>query len=164
MSAWYLVQCKPQSANRAELNLLNQHFECFLPRHHVQRKRAGALRWVTEPLFPNYLFLRLNENSNWRVIRSTKGVARIVSFNGGPTPVPNQLVLDLKQYCESLSQSEQESYCRPGDKALITEGCFKDLEAIVQSVNSDERVVLLLKLLNRTQSIEMPIRALHRLR
>lgn len=157
MSAWYLVQCKPQSANRAELNLRNQQFECFLPRHRVQRKRAGTLHWVSEPIFPNYLFIRLGEDSNWRVIRSTRGVARIVGFSGEPSRVPEQVVVGLQHLCETRQNSEPELFCKPGDKALITEGCFKDLEVIVQAVNGDERVVLLLNLLNRTQSIEMPM-------
>lgn len=161
-TAWYLVQCRPQSENRAEFNLRNQHFECFLPRRRVQRKRADALHWFTEPLFPNYLFIRLSEGSNWKVIRSTRGVARIVSFGEEPSRVPEQVIAGLQNLCEEHERSEPEAFCRPGDKALITEGCFKDLEAIVQAVNGDERVVLLLNLLNRAQSIEMPVSAIRK--
>jgi transcriptional antiterminator RfaH len=160
MSAWYLVQCKPQGAARAECNLHNQQFECFLPTHRVQRKRVGKLRWVNEPLFPHYLFIRLGDDSNWRSIRSTRGVARIVGFNGRPSPVPDELVSGLQKHCASRNLEAPPPPYHPGDTVVINDGCFKDLQAIVQATKGEERVVLLLNLLNRVHTIELPMVAI----
>ncbi|WP_341939638.1 transcription/translation regulatory transformer protein RfaH [Marinimicrobium sp. C2-29] len=157
---WYLVQCKPRETFRAEQHLANQGFDCFHPTHPVKRKRRDKIVWVTEPLFPHYLFIRLDYASNWGVIRSTRGVVKIVKFEGRPRPVSEEIVYGLEQHCAILHGAEPEPLFRPGEKVMITEGCFRELEAIVQTTKGDERVVLLLNLLNQPQSIELPLSAI----
>jgi len=157
---WYLVQCKPRHTFRAEEHLVNQGFECFLPKHRVKRKARQKIVWVTEPLFPHYLFIRLDDESNWATIRSTRGVAQVVRFNGVPVPAPEPIVRGLQQHCARLSGAEPEPLFRPGEQVVITEGCFKQLEAVVQATKGEERVVLLLNLLNQPQCIELPATAI----
>ncbi|MDQ2078312.1 transcription/translation regulatory transformer protein RfaH [Marinimicrobium sp. ABcell2] len=154
---WYLVQCKAREAFRAQEHLANQGFECFLPTHPVKRTQRQKTRWVTEPLFPHYLFIRLTDASNWGVIRSTRGVAKVVSFNGQPRPVADSLVAALQHHCALLNGEEPAPLFKTGEKVVITEGCFRELEAVVQATKGEERVVLLLTLLNRQQQIEVPI-------
>ena len=157
---WYLVQCKAREAFRAHEHLTNQQFECFLPTHSVKRTRRQTTHWVTEPLFPHYLFIHLSETSNWGVIRSTRGVAKVVAFNGRPCPVADPLVAALQHQCAIRNGEQPPPLYQPGERVLITEGCFKDLEAVVQATKGEERVVLLLTLLNREQPIEVPINAI----
>lgn len=156
---WYLVQCKPRETFRAEQHLGNQGFECFLPNHRVKRQRRGKVYWSTEPLFPYYLFICLDDASNWSLIRSTRGVAKVVDFDGTPAPVPEPIVQGLKQHCARLMGEEPAPLFRPGERVQITEGCFKALDAVVQATKGEERVVLLLNLLNQPQRIELPIGA-----
>lgn len=155
--SWFLLQCKPREVFRAERHLVNQGFECFLPTHPVKRKHRNKTHWVTEPLFPHYLFIRLDGQSNWGVIRSTRGVAKVVSFNGQPRSVGDPVIASLVRHCEILNGAEPEPLYKPGEKVLITEGCFREVEAVVQAIKGEERVVLLLNLLNRQQQIEVPI-------
>lgn len=154
---WYLVQCKPREAFRAQEHLSNQQFECFLPTHAVKRKRGNSTKWVSEPLFPHYLFLRLSSECNWGTIRSTRGVSKIVDFNGKPATVADYIVQGLQNHCAVVEGAEPASLYQEGEKVLITEGCFRDLEAIVKATKGDERVILLLNILNRQSQIEVPI-------
>jgi len=157
---WYLVQCKAGEAFRAHEHLSNQGFECFLPTHSVKRSRRQKTQWVTEPLFPHYLFIKLSNSSNWAVIRSTRGVAKLVAFNGQPLPVDDLLVAALQHHCAIINGEEPGPFYKPGEKVVITQGSFKDVEAVVQATKGEERVVLLLNLLNREQPIEVSITAI----
>ncbi|WP_339619940.1 transcription/translation regulatory transformer protein RfaH [uncultured Marinimicrobium sp.] len=159
---WYLVQCKPRHAFRAEEHLANQGFDCFLPSHRVKRKHRDKYRLVTEPLFPHYLFIRLDDESNWGVIRSTRGVAQVVTFNGVPKPVPDDIIEGLRQHCALLNGAEPEPLFKAGDRVVITKGAFRELEAVVHATKGEERVVLLLNLLNQPQHIEVPTHSLSR--
>lgn len=159
-SQWYLVQCKPRDTFRAEQHLVNQGFECFHPTRPAKRKRRDRLVWVIEALFPHYLFIQLDDESNWGVISSTRGVANIVKFNGLPVPVPEEIIFGLKKHCAILHGTDPEPLFKPGERVVITEGCFKQLEAVVQAVKGDERVVLLLNLLHQPQRIELPLTAI----
>lgn len=157
---WYLVQCKPRHTFRAEEHLTHQGFECFLPTHPVKRKHRQTTRVVTEPLFPHYLFLRLDHRSNWSVIRSTRGVAHVVTFNGVPKPVPDTVIDALRQHCAILNGEEPEPLFKAGERVVITQGAFRELEAVVHATKGEERVVLLLNLLNQPQYLEVPVHSI----
>lgn len=154
---WYLVQCKPRESFRAEIHLNNQGYSCFHPTHRVKRKIAGTVQSIVAPLFPHYLFILLNPADNWSTIRSTRGVSRLVYFNNIPASLDHHLMVGLQQLCAKLNGQEAESIFKPGDHVLITDGCFKELEAIVTATTGEERVILLINLFNRQQHIELSV-------
>src|SRR5690606_503175 len=83
------VQPPSRGKARAEETLRRQHFECYRPQKHGKTE---------EPLFPGYLFIRLDRQlDNWYPIRSTRGVARVISFGGEPTPVRDELIEQLRE-------------------------------------------------------------------
>src|SRR5262245_32722862 len=90
---WYLIHCKPRQDERALENLERQNFHCYRPVRRVERSRDGRKYAAAEPLFPRYLFIRLDRlNDNWYLIRSTRGVNRIVRFNEYPVPVSDEII------------------------------------------------------------------------
>ena len=154
---WYLLFCKPQQHLRAEFQLNNQHFTCFNPMRPVQKTVRRVTKVVDEPLFPNYLFIQLNELSNWKALRSTRGVSRVVSFNGAPAVVEDEIVHSLKIQCDQANTQEPKALYKAGDRVIITEGCFSNIEAIVKTSKAEDRILLLLNLLNGTQTLELPL-------
>lgn len=155
---WYVIQCKGGESFRAAEHLNNQGYELFHPILQVQKKRGGKLMWLDEPLFPHYLFIRLDRvASNWRPIRSTRGVLRIVTFGNHPLPVEDALIGLLRERGAQAQDNAANVYFRAGEKVEITEGPFKDLQAVFASHKGDERAVVLLNLLNRQQQLEMPV-------
>ncbi|MGM0632431.1 MAG: transcription termination/antitermination protein NusG [Pseudomonadota bacterium] len=156
-SRWYLLQCKPQQQSRAIENLANQQFHCFNPSHPVRRRYRRRLLTRREPLFPGYLFIHLDGNTDWRALLSTRGVARVVSFNHRPVPVSEEVVEALWRRCQEAGEEAPAPLFRPGQRVVVTEGCFRHVEAIVQASHGDERVVLLMQLLHSPQQVEMPV-------
>ncbi len=116
----------------------------------------GAGGKAEEPLFPGYLFIRLDRvEDNWYPIRSTRGVARIVSFGGQPVPVEDALIEQLRW---RLAQPAA-PFC-PGERVRITEGGLQAVEAIFVSQDGEERSVILLRLLQREHRVSVPTRYL----
>ncbi|HBI21716.1 MAG TPA: transcription/translation regulatory transformer protein RfaH [Legionella sp.] len=158
-SQWYLVQCKARESFRAELHLTNQNFTCFHPTYPIKRKIAGRVQLTIAPLFPHYLFVLLSEADNWSAIRSTRGVSKMVRFNGVPASLEHQLVEELQRHCARLNGDSPEPNYKIGDKVVVTDGCFKALEAVVTAASGEERVTLLLNLFNRPQLVELSVSA-----
>ena len=157
--SWYVIQCKGGESFRAADNLGNQEYDVFHPVLNTKRKRNGKLTNVCEPLFPHYLFIRLDQiASNWRPIRSTRGVLRLLTFGDTPVPVSNALIETLKQ--QPHEQEGIHSYFTPGQKVTITEGPFKNLEAVFKSAKGEERAIVLINMLHRPQHIEMSMNQL----
>ncbi|WP_110649770.1 transcription/translation regulatory transformer protein RfaH [Salinicola peritrichatus] len=161
---WYVIQCKGGESFRASEHLDNQGYQVFHPVLEVQKRRRGKLTWVAEPLFPHYLFIRLDRMaSNWRPIRSTRGVLRLVSFGQEPVAVQDELIETLRDRMAADTRRERANvYYRQGDIVEITDGPFRALQAVFDAQKGEERAIVLLNLLQQTQRIEVPVASLRK--
>lgn len=169
MKRWYAVYCKPRQDIRAAEHLGNQAYEVFQPRVRVRRLLPAGVRQRIEPLFPRYLFIRLDDTEqSWAPIRSTRGVAGLVHFGATrlPTPVPDALVDDLLERvaADGLIDLPSEREFAPNERVVVATGAFAGLDAVFQARSGPERVVVLLALLGAERSIELPDAAVVRKR
>ena len=149
---WYVIQCKRRQEFRALEHLQRQEFSCYLPALAVEKRRNGRKLDAREPMFPGYVFVRLDDVSdNWHPIRSTRGVIQIVRFGEHPLPVQDEVVEIIRQ--RLAGDAPLTPYLRPGELVVITEGCFADLEAIFVANDGDERVTLLMNILSSEQTL-----------
>ena len=149
--AWYLVYTKPRQEGLAQENLERQAYVVYLPRVRLMRKRQGRQVAVIEPLFPRYLFIHLDTQSdNWGPIRSTFGVASLVRFGNEPAKVPDDFVAHLKAQ-EGLEGLHE--WAAPkmnlGDRMRVTEGPLKGYEGVLLAKSGQARVMLLLDMLGK---------------
>ncbi len=148
---WHLAQIKPNSQDIALRNLTRQGFETFAPNHNVTRRHRGKFVARTQPLFPGYLFVSINVlEGGWRSINNTYGVSRLVSFGADPVAVPSQLVEDLMLRCDDSSTITAPKLLKQGDEVRLLEGPFSDFVATVESVQTDQRIWILLDIMGRT--------------
>ncbi|MBT8768534.1 transcription/translation regulatory transformer protein RfaH [Metapseudomonas boanensis] len=152
--AWYLVQCKTRQDERAREHLLRQGFGCFCPTMDVETIKRGKLRRLCQPMFPGYLFIHLHAQDNWTALRSTRGVSRIVSFAGQPCRVSDEIIRHLMQRCATAAET---AVLSPGDKVHVKVGPYAEMDAIFLSIDGEERVMLLLNILNREQQVRVPL-------
>lgn len=152
-AAWYLVQCKPRQDDRAQEHLERQGYQCFRPLHQYECIVRGRRQVNIQSLFPGYLFIALAADANWAPLRSTRGVSRVVGFGGMPAEVDIRLICQLQR----RSAQEPTPVLRTGQSVRIFEGGYAELDAIFLAMDGDERVVLLLNLLNRQQQISVPL-------
>lgn len=147
---WVLVYTKAKQEVRANQNLSKQGFKTFLPLISETNKNNNTKSLV--PIFPRYIFVEINlKTSNWSTIRSSYGVSKIVMFGDGFTIVPEKIINLIKSKLnkkgiskENISQVDYKS----GDSLTIKEGWFAGIEAIFLAKKSNDRVRLLLNLLN----------------
>ena len=139
------------------LNLQNQGYQCFLPWLRCEKLRRGAVTVVQEPLFPRYLFVRLDagvSGQSWAPIRSTIGVTRLVTFGNAPARIDDQLVKALRGSSQAPIQQTQRLF-EPGDRLQISAGAFAGLEAIYQMPDGDSRVMVLIELLSKPTRLSL---------
>ncbi|CAM3381903.1 transcriptional activator RfaH [Pseudomonas floridensis] len=157
---WYLIQTKPRQEARAEEHLQRQHFECYRPLKAAEKKRVARAP-ADEELFPGYLFIRMDQmHDNWYPIRSTRGVARIVTFGGQPIPVQDDLIEQIRQRLSAPPPSTRFTH---GEHVRVMAAGFCDVEAIFVATDGTERAVILLNLLQRQQKVVLPISSLARM-
>ena len=149
MKKWYLIKTKPRQEKKAKQNLENQGYVAFCPISKINNQLVV--------LFPTYLFVQLNEKTQKiSPIYSTKGVSYFVKFGLNFAKVPTCVIEFIKtnQHITAEKLKDLNKF-KPGDKVQISDGVFNNCVAIFESYKSDERVILLMNLLGREQSLSV---------
>ncbi|HAT25274.1 MAG TPA: transcription/translation regulatory transformer protein RfaH [Pantoea septica] len=148
MESWYLLYCKRGQLLRAKEHLERQEVHCLSPMIALEKVVRGKRTTVSEPLFPNYLFIEFDpEAIHTTTISSTRGVSHFVRFGTLPATVPSAVI-------EALQTDVPQTLIDPetpqvGDEVIITEGTFEGLRAIFDEPDGETRSMLLLNLLNK---------------
>ena len=154
---WYVVYSKPHKENSARYHISAKGLEVFFPRLSLPRN-AKRLNPVI-PLFPNYLFVRLNaESEEYGFVSWSPGVSRIIGFNGRPAPLDDEVVGFLRTRSDSEGIIQTQSSLKRGQEVRVTEGPFSGLSGIIsEPPNGKGRVKVLLTLLNRNADVDLPV-------
>jgi len=154
---WYVVRSKPRAEWLAAAALEARGLVTFLPEWRFPSRRRGNQR---EALFPGYLFMRTDGRPDALLrARSAPNVVRLLGSGGAPEPVPGDLVEAIRGRCEQQSRQPFVS----GQRVRITQGPFRELEAVFDSAYSGSaRARVFVRLLNRLVPVILETNALRR--
>lgn len=161
MKNWYAVFAKPKQDAYAETQLLRQGFETFRPLIRTRRRVRQRYQVVIESMFPRYMFVHLDDRQeDWSPIRSTYGVSGLVRMGDHIPIVPAPLIAELRRRADEhnvidLNAADEFKINEP---VLITEGPLAGYQALFSARNSQERVIVLLNLMQVT----LPVHAITR--
>jgi transcriptional antiterminator RfaH len=165
MQRWYVVETHARAEARALDQLRRQGYAAYLPRYRRRRRHARRTDTVAAPLFPGYLFLRMDvAETRWRAIRSTIGVRRLVAEGEAPLAVPVGVVEDIRgrEDGEGLIPVAPAAPFQPGESVRVVAGALRDQVGWFQRLADRERVVVLLSLLGRPHAVPVPLDAVER--
>ena len=161
MSHWYVVHTQCRKEALAATHLGNQGYETYLPRFRKRRRHARKIEDVLTPLFPRYLFVRIDtEHQRWRPINGTMGVCYLLCDGDHPLAVPAGLVETIKdgEQEDGAVAMDPKRYDK-GQKLRVVQGPFADLTGLFQDMADDKRIVVLLNLLGRQVRTRLPFEA-----
>lgn len=148
---WYLIQTKPNAHSIASTNLIRQNFEVFLPLISKTSKKGGQFINVIKPLFPSYLFIgsKLDQIS-WKSINATRGVSKAVTLDGSYRAIKKDIIEGLKYRCDLNGLIKLGKYITPNDRVKLEKGPFADFICRVEDIADDQRVWVLINLMQQT--------------
>lgn len=159
---WYVAYCKPHQEALADENLRRQRYQTIMPLY--KQVKLVRKKWVTkmEAMFPRYLFFQPEHvEHSIAPVRSTLGVATVVRFGNVPATLTDDSLQNLLSLValHNLEDDAQLSPFQPGVAVEVVEGAFATLRGLV-AVNATTRVTVLLDMLGKQQSLELPPAAL----
>lgn len=163
-AAWFCVTSQPKHEHIAAAQMRQlPGVEVFLPRIRFKRPTRKGPAWVTEALFPNYLFARFNFQRDFRMIQYARGVRGVVHFGMQWPIIPDATVEELKATVGADEIHLLTMELQPGDEVQICGGTFDGLQAVVSRIMpARQRVVLLLEFLGRQTAVQIDQGALVR--
>ncbi len=163
---WYALYTNPRAEKKVCTQLNKLDTEAYLPLLKHRKKWSDRFKWVEEPLFPSYVFVRLREEKAdfLRVLRIPH-VVRFVSFENSPAVIPDAdisiLRLSLENFANSINVVSTEEI-RIGDKILVTEGPFRGREAIIDAKHKNATVLVVFPALNKSLQVAVPLTHIQR--
>ena len=156
MGRWYVVYSKPRKEECAQYHLQLKGLKVFLPRLLLPASTQKRKRVV--PLCPNYLFVRIQDPEEFPYARWAPGVNRLVSFNGVPAALEENVLDFLIEQANADGVITARSSLIQNQEIRITGGPFDGLVGIIREPPSPRgRVKVLLNLLSRQVKAEVPV-------
>lgn len=147
---WIAVNTHANAEELAQVNIERQGYDCYCPRILTTRRHARKTHKVLRPLFPGYLFVRIDpERDRWQSINSSRGTRTVVSFSDRPSPVPEEFVRGLKalEDKDGLNLPPARERFKEGQKVRCRGGALNDLVGKIISVDEKDRIWALMELL-----------------
>jgi transcriptional antiterminator RfaH len=154
---WYAIRTKVNREKDVERRLTNLALEVFLPWMRARRRIGSRFHSVLVPLFPGYVFCRLDMIASGKAARYAPGVKDFLTFGARIAEVGEEIIGALRERCPGGIAQIEPLRLKAGDMVRINEGPFAGLEAIFQqSLKDSERVAVLLEILGRQTRLVLP--------
>ena len=157
MLRWVAVSTKPHQEKQAELSIGQLGVECFLPQLEEKKIIRRIRKTCIGPLFPGYLFARIDPLEQYRMIKYTKGVRTVVEFGSSPGFVDDQIIDSIRSQmvngCIRLPNEPTQS----GQVVRIVRGPLEGMEAIFERhMSGPQRVILLFRAISYQARLVIP--------
>ena len=153
---WYVVLTKPRHEETAQFHLASKGIEVFYPKLFLPFPTKLGRQII--PLFPNYIFVRIDSSSpQYSQVVWCRGVRRLVGFGGTPAVVEDHLIAFIQEQSDHHGLIVARSNLKVGDEIHMAKGPFKGLVGIIQEPpDTKSRVKVLMAILSRHVQVEVP--------
>jgi transcriptional antiterminator RfaH len=146
---WYVIYTRPNGEKRIFENLKEDNIQCYLPLKRLLRQWSDRKKWIEEPLFRCYLFVRVSNIEFYKVL-DMPGVVRYVTFEGQAQTIPDSQMENIKKLVE---QQEREvnisrSNLGKGQNVEVISGPFKGIQGEVIKIYDNYRIVIRIEALS----------------
>jgi len=154
---WYAVHVRSKHEFQVRERLRQADIEVFLPVANRLRRWKDRKKLISFPLFPGYLFVRINRSPQERLaVLKTKGVVRFLCTDSGePEPVPDDQITPLKRLIETGMPLDPHPYLKEGCRVRIRTGPLSGVEGILVQRLGLHMLVLSVDILHQGASLRI---------
>lgn len=160
---WYGIRTRSNCEKVAATALESKTYETYMPTYRSRRKWSDRTIEIERPLFPGYVFCRLNLGERLLPILTTPGVVSLIGFGSEPAAIPDTEIEAVKRMQQSACGAEPYPFVTEGERIRITGGSLKGLEGIVLKKRNVWRMIVSVMLLQRSISIEIDRESISRI-
>jgi transcription antitermination factor NusG len=155
---WYAVHVRSNQERTTADFIRSRAIQVFLPTYQMRSARRDRNAILTRPLFPGYVFVRIDIHSSERIeVLKAPGTVRIVSFGNDPPPVPDSVIESIRILVGNGSGPVRPhpSVCL-GASVEVIDGPFKGAIGLL-SETEDKKPKLVVKIEFLGRAVAVPI-------
>lgn len=162
---WYALYTRPRAEKKLAENLKKLGIEYYLPLLRTRKKWSDRYKWVEEPAFKSYIFVRIHLREQRLTLLKLPQAVYFVSTEGAPTVIDDDSLAMLRiavdNYAESLVIRDTSALVA-GEKVRIIDGPFAGKDAVIARIQSKAIVVVGFPALNKSVQVEIPVAQISR--
>lgn len=153
---WYALYVKSRTEKKVAAEFVAQGIDYYLPIQKVLKQWSDRRKWVEEPLFRSYIFVRIELDDYYKVLQTPNAV-KYISFEGKAVVVPSPQIEAIKYFLNEKDPENPEfqSWTK-GKKVEIVSGSLVGLIGELVDVNGKNKVSIEIEALNRTILLQIP--------
>lgn len=151
---WFALKVRSRAEKTVGDTLDNRGFEVFCPTYRESRQYSDRQKSLQSPLFPGYLFCKLDWNNRLPVL-SAPYVEYIVGFGKEPTPVCPTEIGAIQTIVRAGLQCRPHPFLKVGQRVRMHSGPLADLEGILVAARGAHRLIVSVDLLQRSVATEV---------
>jgi transcriptional antiterminator RfaH len=166
-ASWYVVATEPAKEYRVRDRLMLEGWSAWLPECVIVRqhkRHAGLSSRLKGPLFPGYLFTRLDLSvARWRLLEDEDhreaGIARLLRHDDRPVPVPDADIERLRLLVAEdggaliIERGRLRKKLIAGEPLRVIAGPFAGFSALYDGAEARDRINILLDILGATRVV-----------
>lgn len=151
---WFAVRVRPNYEKPVSTALRGKGFEEFLPMYQAKRNWSDRIKVIDVPLFPGYLFCRLDLNRRLPLL-ITPGFLYLVGKGKSPEPVDESEIMAIQSVVLSGVPALPWASVVVGQKVCLEHGPLRGVEGVVAKLVDEHRIFVNVTLLQRSVSVQV---------
>ena len=151
---WYAAYTSSRHEKTVAEHLRQREVECFLPLYETVRRWNNGRHRVQLPLFPSYVFVRMEMHNKLRVLQ-VPGLVQLVTFQGSPAALPDAEVETLRSALTAGVLAQPYRYLNVGSKVEVCRGPLQGMRGILLRHQGQFRVVISVEMIMRSIVVEV---------
>jgi transcription antitermination factor NusG len=155
---WYAIYTRSRHEKVAHEILNDKCVETFLPLREFVSHWKDRKKKVESPLFPGYLFTRINLSEDFTKVISSKGVVKVLGTNGTPVPVSDEEVDSVKTLLKSGLKYDPYPYLNSQTKVIVVNGPLQGITGKIMARLGKYKLLISVELIKRSISVEIDVK------
>lgn len=160
---WFALYTRPRFEKKVDFELRQKGLESLLPLRTVVRFWSDRIKTIEQPLFPSYVFVHANLKERYTSLQS-RGVVRMVSFNGQPTPIPQEQIESITRIQKYGYDPEPYQYLNFGDEVEVVAGPLSGLRGFYFEQRGRNRLVISVDAIRQSVAVTVKRNQVKRIR
>lgn len=154
---WYVLYVKARHEKFVYEWLTKRNYNCYLPLVRTLKEWSDRKKYVDEPLFKSYLFVRLNP-FQLELVKTTPGFLRFVQFGGEHATIPTEQLKNIEMIIKGNMPVEvNEEELKPGKPVKVVHGPIAGVTGELVQVRGKQRMAIRVEQINQSLLVEIPI-------
>lgn len=146
---WYAIYTRANGEKKLFDNLQEKNIECYLPTRKVLKGWSDRKKWVEEPLFKCYIFVKVSYKEFFNVLNTT-GAVCYISFGGRAQSIPESQITNIRSFLYQYDHEVTLTYERiqKGTVVEVIHGSLKGVKGEVANIYGQMRLLIRINSMN----------------